>query len=138
MRRKASDQERLPEVNLIPMLNAMLAILAFFVMVSISLGLEKSVAFRLPADRYPEATETRPLVLDLTENGILRDEQPLPQAEALALAQQYLQATPQGFILLRPTSTLTYQQLMEVLLPLQEFGGDRVSLVIREEPENAP
>lgn len=138
MRLKASRQDRPPEINLVPMLDVMMAVLTFFVMITISLSLEKSVAFRLPADRYPEETEVRPLVLDLTENGILRDDQSISQEEALAQTQQYLQANPQGFILLRPASTLSYQQMMEVLLPLQQFGGDRVSLVIREEPENAP
>jgi biopolymer transport protein ExbD len=140
MRLKPSRDDRLPEVNLIPMLNAMLAILAFFVMVSISLSVEKSVTVRLPADRYPEATETPPLILEITANGIRQGTQPLTQPQALAEAQRYLQANAQnpGFILLRPTATVTYQQIMAVLLPMQQLGGDRVSLVIRQEPDHAP
>ncbi|MEY2976985.1 MAG: ExbD/TolR family protein [Prochlorotrichaceae cyanobacterium] len=139
MRFKATRQDTLPQVNLIPMLNAMLAILAFFVMVSVSLSLEKSVPLRLPSDRYPGATEVSPLVIDLDETGIAIEAQPFTTAEALATAQAYLQTNPQGFILLRPAGELTYQEMMEVLLPLQNLGGDRVSLVIRQEPtEDAP
>ncbi|MFZ9738232.1 MAG: ExbD/TolR family protein [Prochlorotrichaceae cyanobacterium] len=139
MRFKATRQDTLPQVNLIPMLNAMLAILAFFVMVSVSLSLEQSVPLRLPADRYPGETETKPLVIDLDETGIAIEEQPFTAAEAFATAQTYLQINPQGFILLRPAGELTYQEMMEVLLPLQNLGGDRVSLVIRQEPaEDAP
>jgi len=138
MRLRSNRDNHLPEVNLIPMLNAMLAILAFFVMVAISLSLEKSVAFRLPADRYPAATEAPPLIIDVTAEGIQVDQQPLPLPETLVQAQRYLQTNAQGFILLRPDPTLTYQDMMAVLLPLQELSGDRVSLVIREESEDAP
>lgn len=134
MRSKYQDN-RIPPVDLIPMLNAMLAILAFFVMVSVSLSLEKSVALRLPADRYPAETETPPLVIDVSEGEIEIEEQTLTLGVALGRVQQYLQTNPQGYVLLRPSDTLIYQDLMEVLLPLQELGGDRVSLVIRQELE---
>jgi biopolymer transport protein ExbD len=137
MRRKAKVKA-LPEINLVPMLDVMMAVLTFFITMSISLSLEKSVAFRLPADRYPAETEALPLIIDVTEEGIQVDQQTLPLPETLVQAQRYLQANAEGFILLRPDPTLTYQDMMAVLLPLQELSGDRVSLVIREEPEDAP
>jgi biopolymer transport protein ExbD len=137
MRRK-DPTEPLPQINLVPMLDVMMAVLTFFILITISLSLEKSVAFRLPADRYPEATEPLPLMLEIREDGIRLEGKPLSLEESLAQTQDYLTSHTQGFILLRPAPTLTYQQMMDVLVPIQAIGGDRVSLVLPQEPENAP
>ena len=125
----------IPQVNLIPMLNAMLAILAFFVMIAVSLSLEKSVAIRLPEDRYPSGTEPIPFLIEMGAKEIRVQERTLTQEALLANAAAYLQANPNGFVLLRPQADLSYEEMMELLLPLQELGGDRVSLVIQEKEE---
>ena len=138
MKLRPSPGAQLPQINLIPMLNAMLAILAFFVMVAVSLSLEQSVNLPLPADRYPTDAEAPPLIITQKEEGIFVDEESQTVESLLLGVRTYLEANPNGFVLLRPAPTLSYQDMMELLLPLQEIGSDRVSLVIREEPQDAP
>jgi biopolymer transport protein ExbD len=74
-------------------------------------------------------------VVKLSNRGIelqqsLMQPQSLTQSQLLTRLQTYWQDSPQGFVLLEPQENLPYQTLMDVLLPLQKMGGNRVSLVI--------
>jgi biopolymer transport protein ExbD len=47
MRFKQEQSSKLPQVDLIPMLNVMMGILAFFVMITMSLGSEQLIEVQL-------------------------------------------------------------------------------------------
>ncbi|MCD8486588.1 MAG: biopolymer transporter ExbD [Desertifilum sp.] len=126
---------QLPEVNLIPMLNVMMAVLAFFVMISMTLTAEEGVNVQLPGPSEAEVLEQQttpdPLIVELDEQGQIAIAQiPLSPEQLNPQIQAYLQANPQGSVFLVANPELAYEQVVQVLSQMRQVGGDRVSLAI--------
>ena len=50
MRFRHQQESSIPEINLIPMLNVLLGVLAFFVIITLTLGQPRGITVQLPAD----------------------------------------------------------------------------------------
>lgn len=125
----------LPEVNLIPMMNAMLAILAFFIIVAMSLSSFQTLTVELPAAETAIVPPNLPdpLIANLQPGGQIRlQDQIATQAELIAAIQTYLAANPQGSVLLQAEAEVPYREVIQLLGRMQDVGGDRVSLAIDE------
>lgn len=125
----------LPEVNLIPMMNAMLAILAFFIIVAMSLSSFQTLTVELPASETaivpPELPD--PLIAQLQPGGQIRlNDQLATQEQLITAIRTYLAANPQGSVLLQAEAPVPYREVIQLLGTMQEAGGDRVSLAIDE------
>lgn len=129
-------EPKLPEVNLIPMMNVMMAILAFFVMISAMLGSGEGMDVALtggknqPTPATPENLPD-PLIVELSAEGQRSiNQQAFSQEQLTAQIQAYLASNPKGAVLLQASRSLPYQQVISVLGEMQDVGGDRVSLAL--------
>lgn len=137
MRFKQQQASGIPEINLIPMLNVMMGILAFFVMITMTLSKQKSLEVQLPQD---VANQNQPLTLADLENQFVIDldaqgqasqeKQPLSSEQLQAEVRQYLGSNPKGTVFVKPDPKLAYEAMMQKLNTMREIGGDRISLVI--------
>jgi biopolymer transport protein ExbD len=119
------------------MLTVMMGVLAFFAVVTTTLGSETLVEIQLPAESQSDAPTplpADPFIVELVgENEITLNGQPItldtlgPQMEA------YLSRNPNDTIFLLPNQDLPYEQVMQFLGEMRRIGGDRVSLAIEEE-----
>ncbi|GAB4382915.1 MAG: hypothetical protein Kow00121_43870 [Elainellaceae cyanobacterium] len=126
-------QSQLPEVNLIPMLNVMMGILAFFVMVTMSLTTQEGVEVQLPGNpetAVPPQASPEPLLVQLTPQGILLLDQPVTNPQLEQQMQTYLETDPAGIVVLQPDPGMPYDQVIQLLGEMKDIGGDRVSLAI--------
>jgi biopolymer transport protein ExbD len=131
--RQQSADSQLPEVDLIPMLNVMMGILAFFVMITMSLTIEQGIDIQLPEEQNQAAATDRPdpLVVKLdNQEQILVNDQPATEAELIQQMEAYLANNPEGVIALQADLELMYEPVMQLLGTMREVGGDRVSLAI--------
>lgn len=131
--RHRAQPGQLPEINLTPMLNVMMGILAFFVMITMMLTEQQGVNVQLPSggEAPLQAEEPLPMVVQLTADGqLLFDDQPLTQAELEPVMRGYLEANPTGFVVLQATGPVPYEQVVQTLAEMKTTGGDRVSLAI--------
>lgn len=129
------DRSKMPEVNLVPMMDVIMTILTFFIIVAMTLTGIQSIDLSLPDIQDPESQEAEklpePLVYELNRSQqIILDGKPVTEQEAAQGIQQYLQQHPRGAVLLKADQRLTYQKVVQVLTKLQQVGGDRVSLAI--------
>lgn len=142
MRRRNPDLGKIPTIELIPMLNVMMGILAFFVMVSAILIAEKGVDVSLaggenqpppsPAEALPD-----PLIVNLNAQGdIVINSQSTAKEQMFADMQAYLGRYAKGVVLLQADRGLDYATVVDLLGEMQRIGGNRVSLVL-DDP-NAP
>jgi biopolymer transport protein ExbD len=136
MRFSKTQSSKLPQIDLIPMLNVMMGILAFFVMITMSLGSEKLIDVQLPAeqqDSTPPPLPADPFIVQLVgENQVQLNGQPV---EVDALKDQmtaYLSRNPENIVFLLPDQDLPYEQVMQFLGDMRSVGGSRVSLAIEE------
>lgn len=115
------------------MLNVMMGILAFFVMITMSLTAQQSVDIQLPnsAESAPQTTAPDPLVVKLTQQGqILLNDQPATRSQLAPQMQQYLGNNQEGFVILTAERQIPYEQVVQLLGEMREIGGDRVSLAV--------
>ncbi|MBE9179056.1 biopolymer transporter ExbD [Oculatella sp. LEGE 06141] len=126
------EQAPLPEINLIPMLNVMMGILAFFVMITMNLTTQQGVEVPLPdrAENTSVQPDIYPLIVDLMPQGIMLGEQSIEEAQLLQEIQNYLTSNEAGMVVLQVDPQLPYDRVVQLLGTMKEIGGDRVSLAI--------
>ena len=128
-------QRRLPQtavtINLIPMLDVLMTVLTFFIIVSMTLALDRGVNTTI-ASRSDNAAQptTAPLIVKLSPNGVLVNDQPVSQPQILPIVKRYLDANPEGTTMLQADLDVSYEQAVELLGELKLIGGDRVLLAI--------
>lgn len=136
MRFKQRSYGTPPPINLTPMLNVMMGILAFFVMITMLLSEEQGVSIILPpGDNTPPPTEPEeppePLLVTLTaQRQLLIEGEPVPGNQWQEPVQVYLRANPKGFVILQADRRLPYEQVVQTLAEMKQVGGDRISLSI--------
>ncbi|MEM8808027.1 MAG: biopolymer transporter ExbD [Cyanobacteria bacterium P01_G01_bin.38] len=138
MRTKRPTSE-IPTIDLVPMLTVMMGVLAFFVVVTVSLGNEDLIEVELPPkqdeDSEPQVNSIQDLFiveLDASEQMLLNGD-PIAQEELAARIETYLAQNPKNTVYLVPNETLAYENVMQFLGSMREVGGDRVSLALEEE-----
>ncbi|WP_044210508.1 ExbD/TolR family protein [Coleofasciculus chthonoplastes] len=132
--RTQRTQSSIPSIQLIPMLNVIMGVLAFFVMNSMLLTTQEGVNVQLP---NTETTQTQqpekptPLIIQLNSRGqLVIGNQSVSQEQLFEQIQTYLSQNPQGAVFLQADSQLPYEQVIQVLAQMRDVGGDRVSLAI--------
>jgi biopolymer transport protein ExbD len=136
MRFKHQQSSKLPQVDLIPMLNVMMGILAFFVMITMTLGSEKLIDVQLPADQQeatPPPLPADPFIVELVgENEVRLNGQPIDVEALKGQMETYLSRNPDNIVFLLPNQDLPYEQVMQFLGEMRSVGGSRVSLASEE------
>ncbi len=127
-------QASLPEINLIPMLNVMMGILAFFVMITMMLTAQEGLEVPLPADpsRATDAPTDlpEPLVVRLTQQGIEVDGRAIALPQLQQQIQIYVTNAPTGIVALQPEPDMPYDQVLQLLGAMKDVGGAQVALAI--------
>jgi biopolymer transport protein ExbD len=138
MRFKHRPESEIPTIDLIPMLTVMMGVLAFFVVLTVSLGSEEQIEINLP----PAASDTTPLNVttpdDLFIVELNQQQQTLlngvPIAEDALAVQigRYLDSHPEDMVYLVPHQDLAYEAVIQFLGKMRTIGGDRVSLALEK------
>lgn len=127
----------MPEVQLVPMMDVLMSILAFFIVVSMTLTRQQSaVDVTLPGVKSGAnvaiANAASIVVLDAEGQIWMGSRQIAPQQLEAEIAA-YLKENPQGTVLLKADRQLPYEQVIQLLGQLRAVGGDRVSLAISQD-----
>ncbi len=139
--RQNTEDNSIPTIDLIPMLTVMMGVLAFFVVISVSLGSEQIIQVDLPPEKSedtPVATDTvrDPFIVEMDASGQqLLNGQPISSEQLAASVQTYLNQNAQSIVYLVPSRDLPYEQVMRFLGDMRTVGGDRVSLALEETEE---
>ena len=131
--KKGRQGSEMPHLDLVPLMDVILAVLVFFILGSLSLTRQQAVDVTLPsADAgKQEQTIPDPLVVGLNQqNQILLENKPVDEAQLQARMQSYLTSNVKGAVILKADRKLPYEQVVKVLGRMRDVGGDRVSLAI--------
>lgn len=135
MRFKSQQKaSKMPDINLIPMMDVVMTILTFFVLVSMTLTNQKALNISLPSVNGGGGSELKtatPLIVGLAMGGeISVQNQIVSKTELDSQIKAYLANNPQGELVLRVDKAVPYEQLAQLLSQMQAMGGERVSLAI--------
>jgi len=137
MRFRETKDASLPQIDLIPMLTVMMGVLAFFVVVTVTLGSEEKIDMKLPSaqleDQPPAPVTTPPFIVEMDANGGFRvNTNPIDKETLKVQMEAYLAENSEHVVYLLPDRALPYQQVVQFLGEMREIGGDRISLAIEE------
>ena len=136
------QESKIPTIDLVPMLTVMMGVLAFFVVIAVSLGSEQLIEVELP----PEQTEDIPpdqlpsvdeiFIVEMDENQDMSlNGQPIDSAQLSLEIDNYLTQNPNKTVYLVPAQGLPYENVMQFLGDMRAVGGDRVSLALEDDEE---
>lgn len=123
----------MPEINLVPMMDVIMAILTFFILVSMTLTNFQSVDATLPSSEKGVNKEApaEPLIIGITRTGqAMINNGTVSEAQMGQQVVAYFQKNPKGTIILKADKALPYEQVVKTLGVLRDVGGDRISLAI--------
>jgi biopolymer transport protein ExbD len=126
------------EVNLIPMMDVLMAVLTFFIVISMTLSTGQNVVGvnlpRTDTGAKPSAQDAKapePLMVGMNKQGqIMIQNKTVEPSQLDAQLQAYFQKSPQGVVVFQADKTLTYEKLAKVLGQIRAIGGDRVALAV--------
>ena len=137
MRFKNHVRSDIPEVNVLPMLNLLMGVLAFFVVVSLSLSGSQVAGVKVPKSEEAggsnvfegESSKVRPLSVGLSNSGEVFLEGEKIELAALAPAiNQYFEENPTGSVILQADEELEFEKIKVVMSALKDVGSDRIGL----------
>jgi len=141
--RSTERSSTVPEINIVPLLDVVFAVLAFFVLVSAGLAPVQQIGVELPTKSAATAPKNAKslsdmLIVTLDINGKTRIDGNLLTTEGLAIAVKgYIAAFPQGLVVLNAEDTnVSYQQVVNTLEVLRKIAGDRVAIATSKSVTN--
>jgi biopolymer transport protein ExbD len=133
---KRHQHAPISELNLVPMMDVLMAILIFFIVISMTLSTGHNIlGVNLPkTGEGNSSSDTKtpdPIVIGINQQGqIVIQNKPVSPSELQAQLQAYFQKSPQGIAVLQADRTLAYEKITKVLGQVRAVGGDRVALAI--------
>lgn len=124
------------EINVIPLLDVVFSILAFFILLTAGLARPSNIGVDLPqstrnsTSNSSNSIQPDMLVISLDRSGVTRiDRQPLQQAALEQRIKAYLVQYPQAVVVLNAEDkSVSYQQVIVFLEYLRGLAGDRVAI----------
>ncbi len=137
MRRRRSPASKIPEVNLVPMMDVLMTVLTFFIIISMTLTGRQLIGIEIPenvegTDAEVDAeVQVEALIIGLDSNGniILEDEQ-ISFQQLTQRIRTHFAENPDGTLLLKADKNLPYDDVAVFLTNLRDIGGNRVSLAV--------
>ena len=135
-------ESKIPKIDLVPMLTVMMGVLAFFVVIAVSLGSEQLIEVELPPeqtedippDQLPSADEIFIVEMDENQETSLNG-QPIDSTQLALEIDNYLKKNPDKTVYLVPDQELPYENVMQFLGDMRAVGGDQVSLALEDVEE---
>jgi biopolymer transport protein ExbD len=124
------------EVNVIPLLDVVFSILAFFMLLTAGLAEPSNIGVDLPQSTRSRSSQSNNLpkpdmlVITLDALGTTRiDRQTLQRPDLEQRIKLYLAQHPQGLVVLNAEDkSVSYQQVINFLEYLRGLAGDRVAI----------
>ncbi|MBO1053317.1 ExbD/TolR family protein [Dolichospermum circinale] len=125
------------QIQIIPLIDVVFCILTFFLLAALQFTRQQAINVDLPkastGENSAANSQIKSKILPVTIDAIgltYIEKEPVKQEELEARLKQYIQANPDGILVLNASRTATYNDVIQTLDVLRKVGGNRVSLGI--------
>ena len=135
-------QSDIPEADMIPMLNVMLGLMAYFIIATMTMASQSSFRLLLPEEVQESDIETAdvellvnegPLIIEFDQAGrFIIEEAQLDNNKMVQQLKLYLMENKTDPVFFKPSQQQNYEKVLQTLAEMRKLGGDRISLVIDE------
>ncbi|MDB9526197.1 biopolymer transporter ExbD [Oscillatoria sp. CS-180] len=138
MRSRRNPASKVPEVNLVPMMDVLMTVLTFFVIISMTLTGRQLIGIDIPDDvqgtdeeTAEQAIEEETLIIGLnSDSEILFEDQTISFQQLTQRIRTYFSENPEGKLVLKADKDLPYNEVAAFLTDLRDIGGNQVSLAV--------
>ncbi|MBD2625465.1 ExbD/TolR family protein [Trichormus variabilis] len=125
------------QIQIIPLIDVVFCILTFFLLAALQFTRQQAINVDLPkastgttsAASSQQSSNILPVTIDAVGQTYI-EKDPVRREELEARLKQYVQANPNGILVLNASRTATYNDVIQTLDLLRQVGGNRVSLGI--------
>jgi len=125
------------QIQIIPLIDVVFCILTFFLLAALQFTRQQAINVDLPKASTGENSAANaqikskilPITIDAV-GSIYIEKEPVKREELEGHLKQYIQANPDGILVLNASRTATYNDVIQTLDLLRQVGGNRVSLGI--------
>ena len=125
------------QIQIIPLIDVVFCILTFFLFAALQFTRQQAINVDLPkastgensAANFQIKSKILPVTIDAVGSLYIEKEQ-IKREELEGRLKQYIQANPDGILVLNASRTATYNDVIQILDLLRQIGGNRVSLGI--------
>jgi biopolymer transport protein ExbD len=125
------------QIQIIPLIDVVFCILTFFLLAALQFTRQQAINVDLPkastGTTSAASAESKNNILPVTIDAIGQtyiEKEPVRPEELEVRLRQYVQANPNGVLVLNASRTATYNDVITTLDLLRKVGGNRVSLGI--------
>ncbi|MBD2383943.1 biopolymer transporter ExbD [Cylindrospermum sp. FACHB-282] len=133
------------QIQIIPLIDVVFCILTFFLLAALQFTRQQAINVDLPkantgtasAANSQSGSNILPVTIDAVGQTYIEKEA-VKREDLAARLKQYVQANPDGVLVLNASRTATYNDVIQTLDLLRQVGGNRVSLGIIPGSSQAP
>lgn len=132
MRRRVEEPEYSPQINIVPMIDVIFAILTFFIMSTLFLGRFEGLAVNLPKAQSakPQKVVRATVTLD-ARNNLFLNKAPI-NLEVLSERIQALQADNQDLVIvLNADGSVTHDRVVAVMDEIRQVKGAKLAIATK-------
>lgn len=131
-RRNINEPDLPPEINIVPMIDVIFAILTFFIMSTLFLGRFEGLAVNLPKAQTSKPQKVVRATVTLDRQGRLYLNKTLLEVEDLTTAVRQLKATSgELVVVLNADGSVTHDRVVAVMDRLRQVEGAKLAIATK-------
>jgi biopolymer transport protein ExbD len=120
------------QINIVPMIDVVFALLTFFIMSSLVLSRSEGLPVNLPAARTSKGQNNQEVVVTIAPNGNLRLNQTATNLTQLTpQVQQLLQTKPDKLVIINADERVSHGQVVAVMDRIRQVQGAKLAIATK-------
>ena len=138
--RLPDEPESSPQINIVPMIDVVFAVLAFFLVSSLYLSRNEGLTVSLPGAQTGTVQPQLSIVVTVAVSGALAvGGQPVSDDQLLGVVQAQLPATVGNVVIIQADQAVPHGRVVAVMDQLRTLEGVQLAIATQSSPEgNAP
>jgi biopolymer transport protein ExbD len=118
-----------PQINIVPMIDVIFALLTFFIMSSLYLTRSSGLSVNLPKAATVENQSSSQIVVTIDQRGqLFLNRQPAQLQTLRSQVQNLMGTTPQAVVVVNADEQITHGQVITVMDQLRQIPGVRLAI----------
>ncbi len=121
-----------PQINIVPMIDVVFALLTFFIMSSLVLTRSAGLPVNLPAASTSKGQPSQEVVVTIAPNGQLRLNQTTTSLTQIApQIQRLIQNTPNKLVIINADERVSHGQVVAVMDRIRQVQGAKLAIATK-------
>jgi biopolymer transport protein ExbD len=123
------ESDESPQVNIVPMIDVIFAILTFFIMASLFLTRAESLPVNLPQAQTAQSQQQNKITITIDESGnVFLDRQPIQVDDVATQIRASMDNQPEALVVINADETVEHGQVIAVMDAVRTVEGTKLGI----------